>query len=94
MTIPEAFLAGKPVLCSVHAGSSELVEDGRTGFLFDPLDPETLADRMRRFVEQPELIEEMGERGRQTIAEHTPAAAGNFLASVACRLFSPPDQLR
>jgi len=77
MTVPEALLAGKPVLCSVRAGSSELVEDGANGYVFDPL------DRMRRFLEHPELIKEMGQRGRQVIAEHTPAAAGDFLASVA-----------
>jgi glycosyltransferase involved in cell wall biosynthesis len=83
MTVPEALLAGKPVLCSVRAGSSELVEDGRNGYLFDPLDPTMLAERMRRFVEHPERSEEMGRRGRQVIAEHTPKAAGDFLVTVA-----------
>jgi len=86
MTVPEAFLAGRPVLCSVRAGSSELVEDGRSGYLIDPNDPGTLADRMRHLIDHPELIEEMGRRGREVISEHTPAAVGEYLAAVAERV--------
>lgn len=86
MTVPEALLAGKPVLCSVRAGAVELVEDGKNGYRFDPIDPKSLADRMRRFADRPELISEMGKRSREVIAEHTPAAAGEFLATVACRV--------
>jgi glycosyltransferase involved in cell wall biosynthesis len=47
VTVLEAVAAGTPVLCSMRAGAAMLLEHGRTGYLFDPRQPEELVDAIR-----------------------------------------------
>jgi glycosyltransferase involved in cell wall biosynthesis len=82
MVVLEAMLFAKPVLCSKWAGAEELLKHGESGFIFDPYDPKELADYMQRFIHEPELIEEMGEKARQLIAFHTPQNAAKHLENV------------
>jgi glycosyltransferase involved in cell wall biosynthesis len=49
-TIVESFAKGTPVIASKLGSMAELVEDGRTGYLFPPGDAAGLADRVRRTV--------------------------------------------
>lgn len=46
----EAYAKGTPVIASRLGAIEELVEDGRTGFLFEPGDARSLADRLRVFL--------------------------------------------
>ncbi len=46
----EAMAAGRPVIAAGHGGLKEIVEDGQTGALFKPNDPEGLAAAIRRYV--------------------------------------------
>ena len=78
----EVMLFGKAVLCSVGAGSSELVINGENGYVFDPHQPEKLAQLMQKFINEPDLAQEMGEQSRQMIAAYTPEKAAKFLAEV------------
>ena len=48
--ICEAFIASRPVLASNVCDNSLLVEEGKRGFLFDPTDPQALADTIERFI--------------------------------------------
>lgn len=82
MVVLEAMLFEKPVLCSKWAGAEELLEHGKSGFIFDPYKPETLADYMQKFIQEPELIEAMGERSRRLIDFHTPKSAAEHLSGV------------
>jgi glycosyltransferase involved in cell wall biosynthesis len=61
----EAMAAGKPVVGSVHTGIAEVVVDGETGFLVDPNDVETFAERLVRLARDPELRRRLGEAGRE-----------------------------
>lgn len=83
IVVQEAMILGKPVLCSERAGASELVKDGENGYLFDPEQPEKLASIMLDFISNPSLCKTMGENSQKFIANHTPTAAGKFLAQVA-----------
>lgn len=56
LVVLEAFAAGVPVLGSNHGGISELVEDGITGTLFPPGNPDGLADLLEKLAGQRELI--------------------------------------
>ena len=47
LTVAEGMEAGLPVICSKAAGSEMLIEDGISGFLFDPAKPEELADSLK-----------------------------------------------
>jgi glycosyltransferase involved in cell wall biosynthesis len=46
-------------------GIPEVVEDGITGILVPPRDPEALADAILRLAKDEKLRKEMGERGRE-----------------------------
>lgn len=82
MVVLEAMAFGKPVLCSKWAGAAEMVVEGENGYVFDPHDPAKLAETMRRFIDNPDLIVSMGHKSQQLITPHTPEAAAQFFAEV------------
>jgi glycosyltransferase involved in cell wall biosynthesis len=82
MVLPEAMAFGLPVLCSNWAGAAELIVPGENGDLFDPQQPEALADIMSRYIQQPQLLTSMKTAAQQAIAPHTPAAAVEEFATV------------
>ena len=88
MVVLEAMVFGKPILCSKWAGASELVIDGENGYVFDPHDPEALAEIMKRFINEPKLVASMGRKSQQMMAHRTPKAAAQFLADVASTISS------
>jgi glycosyltransferase involved in cell wall biosynthesis len=63
LVILEAMSHGLPVITSRLGGQAELVEDGVTGFLFDPNDPQDLARKMQRLWEDPQLCQQFGAAG-------------------------------
>ncbi len=56
MVIYEAFAVQTPVIGSRRGGIQELVEDGRTGFLFKSGDADELAELLKRFAQNPEEL--------------------------------------
>jgi glycosyltransferase involved in cell wall biosynthesis len=56
----EAMAAGLPVVASAVGGLLDLIEDGRTGQLVPPGDPEALATALRALIERPADAEAMG----------------------------------
>lgn len=65
MTIAEAFACGLPVLASRLGAMEEIVEDGRTGLLFEPGNAEDLAEKVAWAWEHPKELEEMGREARR-----------------------------
>ncbi|NLZ46431.1 MAG: glycosyltransferase family 4 protein [Clostridiales bacterium] len=65
----EAMMGGIPVIGSNSGGTPELVEDGKSGFLFPVGDISALADKMEVFLNNPDKIETMG-RYAQKVAEN------------------------
>lgn len=55
--VQEAFLAGVPVVASRLGGLCEMVRDGQDGLLFTPGDPDDLSRILRRFIEEPGLLD-------------------------------------
>jgi glycosyltransferase involved in cell wall biosynthesis len=82
VTVLEAMLFDKPILCSKEAGASELIKEGENGFTFDPTHPERLAELMKILIDRPELVRSMGERSGQLMRPFTPKNTANHLASV------------
>jgi glycosyltransferase involved in cell wall biosynthesis len=91
MAALEAMAFGKPVICSKWAGASEMIEDNKNGYVVDPYQPHEMASRMKEFVEKPHLIKQMGERSKQIMAYHTPAAVAKHLSSVVAAVSNPHD---
>ena len=80
VVIPSVWLENAPLVAiesSAHAravvasrvgGLPELVEDGKTGFLFARGDAASLADRLRRLLTDQSLARELGAAGRERLA--------------------------
>ena len=49
--ICEAMSCGLPIICSNVCDNAFLVEDGINGILFNPKDPENIADAIIRYIE-------------------------------------------
>jgi glycosyltransferase involved in cell wall biosynthesis len=88
MVVLESMAAGKAILCSKWAGAAEMVVPGDNGYVFDPYQPESLAELIRKFCVDPRLAESMGNRSLSLIESHTPARAAGFLAGIvgACTI--------
>jgi len=61
----EAFACGVPVIASRTGAMAEIVEDGRTGLLFEPGDPEDLAAKVEWAWTHPREMAEMGREARR-----------------------------
>lgn len=66
----EAMALGKPVVATHVAGSSELVVDGRTGYLAQPGDAEGFAARLLSLAGEASLRRSFGAAGRARVEEH------------------------
>jgi len=64
-TLLEAMACGVPVIVSKNCGLSELIEHGREGFIYDPLDIKTLRKYIIWFINNKNKIPEMGEKARE-----------------------------
>lgn len=62
--VKEASSCGVPVIGTYHAGISETIEDEKTGFLIPERHVDALAERVIRFIENPYLIENLGNSAR------------------------------
>jgi glycosyltransferase involved in cell wall biosynthesis len=62
--IMEAQACGRAVVAMDAGDISKLVEDGRTGFVVQPGDDDTLVERMSRLIADQDLCRAMGEAGR------------------------------
>ena len=80
VVVLEAMAFGKPILCSKHAGSKELIFDGENGYIFDPRHPHELAELMAKFIREPGLGEKLGAKAKQVISPYTPCHAAGVLA--------------
>ncbi len=65
----EAMAMGRPVITTDVPGCRETVIDGLNGWLVPPRDVAALVRAMRRFIEQPALIERMGRESRRLAEE-------------------------
>ena len=83
MVIVEAMLHRKPVICSRIGGLPEIVDDGVTGLLVEPGNPDDLADKIRYLWERPNLCIKMGHNGREkALLEYSPEKYYERLMSV------------
>ncbi|WP_341527222.1 glycosyltransferase family 4 protein [Nostoc sp. UHCC 0302] len=57
-TVLEAYAHGVPVIGSNKGGIPEIIEEGRTGFVFNTEHLETLKNHIVKFINTPHLIEE------------------------------------
>jgi glycosyltransferase involved in cell wall biosynthesis len=66
----EAMSCALPVVVSKIPGNTDIVEHDKTGLLFTPGDPESLAQSLQALVNQSELRQRLGRAARQVIVEN------------------------
>ena len=76
----EAMAAALPIVANRVGGVPEILEEGKTGLLVEPRDPEAMAKALARVLTDSELRERLG-RAAKTRAEtaHTPQSYRNTL---------------
>jgi len=67
--LPQALIAGVPVVSFDVDGAREVVIDGETGYLVQPKAVDELVERLCRLLESSELRARMGQAGRQLCSE-------------------------
>lgn len=69
LTVTEALFKEKPVVASNVGGIPVQVEDGKSGFLVDPLDYKGFAERIIYLLRNQKEAREMGKEGRKAVKE-------------------------
>jgi glycosyltransferase involved in cell wall biosynthesis len=83
--ILEAMAAGRPVVATRVGHVKSIVDDGVEGFLVDPGDLGSLAERITRLLTDPALARRMGDAGRLRAARHDVLAVARSLRDVLLR---------
>lgn len=65
----EAWSRKKPVIAANLKGLTDLIEEGKTGFLFDRDNINDLVDKIKKALENRKKIIDMGENGYQKVVE-------------------------
>ena len=64
-TVIEGMAYALPSIVTTTGGSPELVKDGESGFIIETHDANALADKIKFFIENPNLAKEMGIKAQQ-----------------------------
>lgn len=67
--LPQALIAGKPVVSYDIDGAREVCVDDQTGFLIKPGDIGGLAQALRKLATDPDLRKKLGQTGRERFAD-------------------------
>jgi len=91
-TVVEAMAAGCPVVVSSAGGSTEIIENGRNGLVFETGDPRDLAARIRQLLDDPALALSLGEQARRDVRQrYNPALIGRQIADYYREVIDRPD---
>ncbi len=101
--LPQALIAGKPVISYDIDGAREVIIDGETGYLLRPKAIESLSEAIRRMALSRELRKRMGATGQlrftdpfrhQTMTKRIREIYESLIASVAAGQGGVYDQKR
>jgi len=68
-SLKEAMASGALVIATDHAGTSELIADGRSGFLVPERDSDALTEKINYLIAHPEIWDTVRLHGRQAVQE-------------------------
>ncbi len=68
-TVLEAMAMGRPILTTNVPGCRETVVNGENGWLVEKMDSKALAGRMEWFIENPDVLQAMGNRSHELAKE-------------------------
>ncbi len=67
LTVTEALWKEKPVVASKVGGIQLQIDDGKSGFLVDPNDLDSFAERIIQILKDPELAKKFGKNGQEKV---------------------------
>ena len=65
----EGLAAGKAVVASQTGPGPEVIEDGVTGLLCNPRDPDSIAAALIRVLKDPDLRRRLGSKAREDVKQ-------------------------
>lgn len=66
----EAMACAKPTIFTRYGAGPEVIEDGISGLLCDPFNPDDLAHKIQAILDNPKLADALGRNARQRILQH------------------------
>ncbi len=75
LVIVESMLAGVPVVASKFGGIPDVIEDGKTGFLFDNSQPKDLASKVIALLDDTEMRDSITKEAKTRALDHFSIAA-------------------
>lgn len=70
LTLIEGMACGKPVIGSAFGAASEIIVDGETGYVVNPLDTNALARAIRSLLQDPTRRQTFGATAQARVREH------------------------
>lgn len=70
LALVESMACGTPVICTNVGGMPEIVEDGETGFIVPPNNPQALRHALMTLLADPERAARMGMAARDHVLQH------------------------
>lgn len=70
LCVTEGLWKGKPVVATKVGGIPHQLVEAENGFLVDPLDREAFADRVVQILQNPDMAEQMGRKGKETVRKN------------------------
>jgi glycosyltransferase involved in cell wall biosynthesis len=78
----EALACGAPVVVGTHGSLPEIVVDGQTGLLADPLDVSAIGEALSRLLTDPQLATQLRQAGPERAKAFSWAEAARVTAEV------------
>ena len=66
----EAMASARPIVVTRSGGPQEIVDDGQTGFLMPPADPNALAEKICELLDNPQRAAALAASGAGQGSEH------------------------
>lgn len=88
----EAMSCGLPVINSKYNGCwPELTHDGKTGWVFDPLDPSNFLSAIKTAYQHRDQLDAMGKQCKEVVSHYTPESAAQAIYQ-ACEIAAKKKQ--
>jgi len=86
LVLLEAMALSKPIVATRTGGPLEIVEDGKTGILVPPQNPDAMAPALSSLLSNPQLSSEMGSLGNARFLDHfTVKRMAQDMHNIYCR---------
>lgn len=82
VVVNEALMAGVPVICSNQAGAGAVIEKWQCGAIFASEDVSELADKLRKLLTHPELLNNMRLAAKNAGHSLDPKIAGQYIFDI------------